>query len=103
MKTFGDRLRAFRKAAGLTQEHIALELGISKSAVSQWELNATQPDLASLIVLRDLLGVSLDELIGGKKSEGSEFTMLTPQEKQLLQWFRKLSPSKRANAVALLS
>lgn len=87
----------------MTQEDIALELDISKSAVSHWELDTTQPDLATLVVLRDMLGVSLDELIAGKKAESAEFSVLSLQEKQLLQWFRKLSPSKRANAIALLS
>ena len=103
MKTFGARLKAFRLASGLTQEQIALEVGVSKGAVSHWELNVTRPDMGALIVLRELLGVSLDELIVGSKADSGEFATLTSHEKQLLQWFRKLSPSKRANAIALLS
>lgn len=87
----------------MTQEHVALELGVSTNAVSKWELNATQPTVSALATLRDLLDVSLDELICGSRKDGADVGNLSPQEKQLLQWFRKLSPSKRAGAISLLS
>ena len=103
MKTFGDRLKSFRKESGLTQEAIALEVGLTKSAVSQWEANASQPDFASLLVLRDLLGVTLDELIGGAKATDGERILLSAQERELIQLFRKLTPKRRAAALQLLS
>jgi len=60
-------------------------------------------DFAKLAALRSLLGVSLDELICGNLTDDADHAALSHQEKQLLKGFRKLSPSKRAGAVALLS
>jgi len=41
--SFGDRLRKARMHADLQQEHIAVEFGVSKVAVSNWELGKSQP------------------------------------------------------------
>jgi transcriptional regulator with XRE-family HTH domain len=101
MKNFGDRLKAFRKRAGLTQEQIAEAVGLTKSAVSQWESNASQPDIPSLKVLRDVLGVSLDVLICGDAPDGAG-DALSPSERVLLQRFRNLPPKKRESAANLL-
>lgn len=35
--TMGQRIRQLRKAKLLTQDDVALQLGVSKAAVSQWE------------------------------------------------------------------
>lgn len=37
IETMGDRIRMLRQARGLTQPQLAAEVGVSKSAVSQWE------------------------------------------------------------------
>lgn len=103
MKTFASRLKEFRKASGLTQEQIALELGFTKAAVSAWELGNNEPSIAALKVLRDLLGVSVDELVGesSDRSNGGN-VILSAKEKQLIQLFRKLHPSKRTALLSLL-
>ncbi|HSX61619.1 MAG TPA: helix-turn-helix transcriptional regulator [Tahibacter sp.] len=102
MKTFASRLKEFRKASGLTQEQIALELGFTKAAVSAWELGNNEPSIAALKVLRDLLGVSVDELVGESSDRSSGTVVLSAKEKQLIQLFRKLSPAKRTALLLLL-
>src|SRR5689334_18093764 len=42
METMGDRIRQLRKARGLTQEAFAELVGVTKSAVSQWEDGSTK-------------------------------------------------------------
>lgn len=103
MKKFGDRLKVFRKQAGLTQEQVAEEVGLTKSAVSQWETNVSQPDIPSLIVLRRLFGVSLDVLICGDSPDGNEGMLLSASERSLVQRFRSLPPKKREAALNLLA
>lgn len=102
MKTFASRLKEFRKASGLTQEQIALELGFTKAAVSAWELGNNEPSIAALKVLRDLLGVSVDELVGESSDRSSGNLVLSAKEKQLIQLFRKLPPAKRTALLSLL-
>ena len=63
-ETFGVRFQRFRKAKNLTQEDIANKFNISPQAVSKWENDISYPDITILSDLSELLGVSLDELLG---------------------------------------
>lgn len=70
-----QRLVDRRKAAGLSQEALAAQLGVSRQAVSKWERSESSPDTDSLIALAALYGVSLDELLYGEAAsdaDGSE-------------------------------
>ena len=59
----GKQIQKFRKAAGLTQKELSEAIGISGSAVSQWESGGT-PDISLLPVIADRLGVTTDALFG---------------------------------------
>lgn len=63
-ETFGQRLQRLRKNANLTQEDVATKLNITAQAVSKWENDVSAPDISVLVELSDILGVSLDELMG---------------------------------------
>lgn len=70
-----QRLVDRRKAAGLSQEALAAQLGVSRQAVSKWERSESSPDTDNLIALAALYGVSLDELLYGEaasEADGSE-------------------------------
>ena len=58
-----NRLQKLRKEKGYSQEQLALELGISRQAVSKWERAESSPDTDNLILLARLYNVSLDELL----------------------------------------
>lgn len=60
---FEEKLMALRKKAGMSQEELADRLGVSRQAVSRWELGATLPDAPNLLKLSDLFGVSIDYLL----------------------------------------
>lgn len=51
----GNQLREIRKAAGRTQRAVAEHLGITASAVGQWETGATRPAVAQVRRLDDFL------------------------------------------------
>ena len=74
-ESFGSRLARFRKAKGLTQEDIADKLHVSPQAVSKWETDASYPDIDGRITLSEVLGVSVDELVGKAK----ETPILVPE------------------------
>ena len=61
---FGQRIAAYRKERGLTQESLAQRLGVTNQAVSKWESDQCCPDIMLLPALADEFGVSLDELFG---------------------------------------
>lgn len=60
--TFGEKLRAARKSAGLTQEQLSERLLVSRQAITKWESDKGLPDIENLKRLSALLGVSIDYL-----------------------------------------
>jgi SOS-response transcriptional repressor LexA len=66
--TLGQRIRARREAAGLTQEKLATHCGVSRAAVAQWEAGVTRPSLDNLVKAADTLGVWLSWLTMGDQS-----------------------------------
>ena len=60
---FEEKLMALRKKAAMSQEDLADRLGVSRQAISRWELGTTLPDAPNLLKLSDLFGVSIDYLL----------------------------------------
>lgn len=67
MLQIGARLQEYRKNAGLSQEEFAEKIGVSRQAVSKWELDKAYPDLDRLVCICGILNVRIDELIYGKQ------------------------------------
>lgn len=57
---FGDRLRAARREAGLTQEQLALRAGLDRSAYSELERGQRDVRLSTLLRIESALGARLD-------------------------------------------
>ena len=64
MGSFRDRLKILREKRGMSQQHLADELGISRSAVGNYELGSREPDLETLELIADYFNVDMDYLIG---------------------------------------
>lgn len=62
--SFGDNLQAIRKSNQLSQEGLAEMLGVSRQAVSKWELGEGYPEVDKLLLLSKKLNISLDSLLG---------------------------------------
>ena len=58
----GTNIQATRQAAGLTQEQLAAEVGVSRQTVAKWESGETSPDLEHAAALADALGCTVDAL-----------------------------------------
>lgn len=61
----GVRLRAARRARGISLRKLADEIGVSASLISQVENGKTRPSVQTLYALVNQLGLSMDELVGG--------------------------------------
>jgi transcriptional regulator with XRE-family HTH domain len=67
---FGQRLRAYRLAAGLSQEGLGRRLGVDVASVSRWEKGVNRPR-TPLHRLAEALGVEPGELLpGGRSARG---------------------------------
>lgn len=69
MDTIGKRISEYRKKKNLKQDELAEMLGVSPQAVSKWENDLSCPDISLLPELSIILGVSIDEIVQGKKEE----------------------------------
>lgn len=57
----------YRKEKGLTQVELAEKLNYSDKAVSKWERGEAYPDIATLVALAKLFGITVNELVTDKK------------------------------------
>ena len=60
--SLGQRIAAYRKNLGISQEELGGRLGVSRQAVSKWETDAAVPDMMNLIALAKAFSISLAEL-----------------------------------------
>ena len=70
--TLGQRLTQLRTQAGLSQDALAEQLGVSRQSVSKWETDGSIPDLNRLVKLSTVFGVTLDELVKGEAGQSPE-------------------------------
>lgn len=61
--TLGTTIAELRKKHGMTQLELANKMGVTDKAVSKWERNLSCPDISSLPLLAEVLGVSVGELM----------------------------------------
>ena len=69
----GSKLKNARKEKGITQEHAAELLGVSRQTISNWENNKSYPDIISVIKMSDIYSVSLDHLLKEEKSMNQNY------------------------------
>ncbi len=62
-KKFGGYLSRRRKATDMTQSELADRLSVTRQAVSKWELGDSFPDVSILVLIAEVFGVTLDDLI----------------------------------------
>lgn len=65
-KTPGRLIAETRKERGMTQLELAEKMGVTDKAVSKWERDLSCPDVNTLPLLADVLGLSVEELLQGK-------------------------------------
>gem|GEM_PF-1929932 len=71
-RLLGERIRAARLKAGLTQPQLAELLGVSKGIISRWETGLARTSLDRLTPLAEKLELSLEEMLGFRGSSSAE-------------------------------
>lgn len=70
--TLGEKIASARKEKGMTQEMLAEQLGVTRQAVARWETEKALPGTTNLFMLRQLLGIPLEEAALEEKTETRE-------------------------------
>lgn len=90
-----EKIYYLRKQAGWNQETLADRVGVSRQAVSKWEVGDAIPDTDKLIPLARALGITVDELLGndtqGEETTSPPITVVVEQKKEpgwfALHWY----------------
>lgn len=115
MKQLHQRIREARRLVGLSQEQFALDLGVSRGAVAQWEMvDGTSPTVDNLIAIARRTGMAFEYLATGRgepmfgapipfvAEPQAEYRHITPQQQLLLERFESLSARQRSGLLELL-
>ncbi len=73
-KDCGKFISDLRKENNLTQKNLAEKLNVSDKAISRWETGKGFPDVNSLLALSEFFGVTVNELLAGKRIEEEKLT-----------------------------
>jgi transcriptional regulator with XRE-family HTH domain len=84
-KAIGENLKKLRLEKGLSQVQAAERLHISKSRLSSYELDINEPNLATLIKLSELYGVSVDTVLEVEKGEYINVSGLSQEQKTIIK------------------
>lgn len=78
---FGKRIVELRKKQGLTQAELARTIGISRSALSLYEIEKREPDIETLGKLSTLFNVPVGYILGNEHEiiDYANYTMDTPE------------------------
>lgn len=67
MKAVADRIKALRRALGVTQEALGKLAGVTKSAVSQWERGICKPERDALLALKRARNINPEWIAGERE------------------------------------
>ena len=90
----GSKVRAFRKARGMSQEQLAEKIWISTTHMSHIETGATKLSLPVLVDIANTLEVGVDDLLStqivGKKQKTADVVQAileecTPQQRKVIE------------------
>ncbi|MBE6562425.1 MAG: helix-turn-helix transcriptional regulator [Ruminococcaceae bacterium] len=84
MVNFGDRLKALRTEAGLTQAELAEKLHLTKSVVSYYELQERTPSPEILVRIAKIFHVTTNYLLGVDNKKMIDVSDLTEDDLHLL-------------------
>ena len=76
----GTIIKELRGEHHITQDTLAAAIGVTPQAISRWESENGYPDIETLPALADFFSVSIDELLGYKRSEREEALWQTKKE-----------------------
>ncbi len=100
-KSLGARIAQARKDQGLTQQHVADQLGIAQQTLAHYESGRLRLPASMLPLLAQMLGLTVDELLGQEaKSKGKRGP--TPRLQQQIDRISQLPKTKQLFVMEML-
>lgn len=99
--TIGERIKKLREDRGLYQEELAKKIGVSRQAVSAWELDRTLPTIGNAIAMAKVFDCDLNDISGEDMTKRMQTK--NDQEFLFLENFRKADPETKKMVMRLLT
>lgn len=104
--SIGGRIRAARERLGLTQAALAARVGVTRSAVAQWETGRSGQVGGNLALIASVLGVGVEHLLlgGGASQVAAELGWtegVSADELALLRLYRECIDEDRSALLRL--
>ncbi len=71
-----EKIYCCRKKIGLSQEELSEKIGVSRQAISKWELGESVPELGKIVLLAEVFQVTTDYLLKDGEVEKTEETQV---------------------------
>ncbi len=104
-------IREIRKAKGMTMKQLGKIVGVTESAIGQYEKGKRKPDYEMLLKISEALDSSVDELLNGKKipiteSDGQkldiiDLSQLTDDQRKLIEDVLRLNDQQRSAVLSV--
>ena len=98
--TTGRFIAARRKKLGLTQRQLAERLSISDKTVSKWERGGGLPEVGLMLPLCGELGISVNELLAGRRVEEQEYK--EQAEANMMELVKQNQENKKRMALSVI-
>lgn len=91
----GKFISVLRKEKEMTQEEFAETLGVSNRTISRWETGRNMPDLSLVQIISKKLGVSVSELLNGRRMSETEMSELRDTINEIIELSNKEKRMKK--------
>ena len=85
----GEKIKACRQRAGMSQEKVAELVGVSRQAVTKWEVNQSAPNTENLFKLAEIFGTTVDMLLASEDEN-------KPSPAEQIYYLYKMEEEKKA-------
>lgn len=75
---FKDNIVTMRKMHGYSQDELADKIGISRQTLSKYETGESLPDIERCMLLADIFGVTMDDLVNFDKKDSNNLGLDMP-------------------------
>ena len=94
-----ETIKEIRRKHYLNQSAFAKMIGVTQSAISQWENDMTRPNSYQLEAIAKAFNISIDELLADNIKENNSDVPRTEEAKIISECIDKMPPKEREKAL----
>ena len=102
MNSFGNKIIELRKENGLSQEELADKIGVSRQAISKWEIGMAIPRSSKVKKICEVFRISADELFDNESIDTNTNNKKEKEENPVASDKNKFKPKVMLKCIAMI-